>query len=181
MKDVLDTFLGFDPETLCSLPAFNFVRAAYAVVALVKLHSIASQPERDLSSIIDKDELQVEVYLQQLQKSLQAAVQTKKSKIASIFHLILQMLQMWFQRQCQTHVTSCDENRIPPDQSESHHGGSDQLTQSLTRDHETSAAFGLQEPEVEATEGAEFDFRALFEMNNGRLFETALGWMGGLA
>jgi len=125
-------------------------------------------------------------------------MQTKKSKITSIFHLILQMLQMWFRRQCQTHVTSCDKNRAPPDQfeshhgrsesesrhggseSKSHHGGSDQPTPSLTRDHGSSAAF-VQEPEVEATDWAEFDFRALLEMNNGGLFETALGWMGGLA
>ena len=180
VKDVLDIFLSFDPETLCSLPVFNFVRAAYAVVVLIKLHSIASQPDRGLFGIIDKDELQVEVYLQQLLKSLQAAVQTKKSKITSIFYLILQMLQLWFRRQCQAHVTPTDENRVPPDQPESHHCGSDQITPGLTRDHETSAAFELQEPEVEATDWAEIDFTALFEMNNGRLFETALGLMGGL-
>jgi hypothetical protein len=196
-KNVLDIFLGYDTETLCTIPTFNFPRAAYAAVVLVKIHFIASQSEGNIFSIIDKEKLQAENYLQRLLESSQAVIQMRK-----LFNLVMQMLQFWFQRQCRT----SDEEPMVLRQPDGTHYDNYRLAVGSSRGVEASSptckgrsdsgefplstseesVFSdtgavLLKPQAEAADWAGSDFETLFDMDNGRLFETALGWLGALA
>lgn len=99
VRSILDIFLSFDTDTLCSIPIFHFVRTAYAVFAMMKIHFAASRIDSDLYYVMDNGDLNVEFYLDQLLKSLQEVAQTRKLRVAAIFRLVLLMLRTWFQRQ----------------------------------------------------------------------------------
>lgn len=139
---------------------------------------MASQPDGILLNIVDIDELQTELYLRRLFETTKAVMQTGKLKLASIFNIILYMLQLWFQRQCR------GSNEDGPDGD--HRGGINQSREGHDTSNRTSEAFinAVSEKSVLSGVGTEaevagVDFTTLFDADNGRLFETALGWMGG--
>jgi hypothetical protein len=99
VKSILDLFLSFDPDTLCSIPVFYFVRSAYAVFAMMKIHFAASRIDGGLYGVMDSEDLNVEYYLDELLKSLQEVAQERKLRVAAVFRLVLLMLRTWFQRQ----------------------------------------------------------------------------------
>ncbi|KAI9680949.1 MAG: hypothetical protein M1829_001029 [Trizodia sp. TS-e1964] len=96
---VFDTFLSFGPETMRILPVFNFVRVAYAVVVLIKMHSASIAPRSELGKVFRPEDLKVEYYLDLLLDRFRIAAQDDKSKAASKFSMILVMFKTWFQRQ----------------------------------------------------------------------------------
>jgi hypothetical protein len=197
--NVLDIFLGYDPETITLLPVFNFVRVAYAAVVLIKIHFRASRPDSDCSSIIDKRDLNTESYLQRLVESLQR-LETARRGMASIFYVVLQMLQMWFdwfQKRCQNDAeASGAEGGFPfkirsgDNQEESSSRNAISATTS-----QTPAWTPAWTPQITGPQGStsgnlheigdmmEVDFQALFESDSGLFdtspglfFETAMGW-----
>jgi hypothetical protein len=197
VHNVFDIFLGYDAETIASLPVFNFVRVAYAAVVLIKIHIRATRPDSDCSSIIDKRDLNTESYLQRLVESLQRLEPVNKG-MGVLFYFVLQMLQMWFdwfQKRCQNDaeaseaedgfpfkMRSCGDNQ----EGESSNGNDIPTTTSRTP---------AWMPQITGPQGStsgylqeigdimEVDFQALFESDGGAcdtapglLFETAMGW-----
>jgi hypothetical protein len=194
--NVLDIFLSYDPQTITSLPVFNFVRVAYAAVVLIKIHFRASRPDSDCSSIIDKRDLNTESYLQRLGESLQR-LDAATLGLASIFYFVVQMLQMWFdwvQKRCQNDaeasgaedgfpfkIRSCSDNQ---EESSSRNDISTTTSQTPAWTPQITGAPGSTSGNLhEIGDMMEVDFQALFESDSGLFdtspglfFETAMGW-----
>ncbi len=98
VRNVFDIFLSFNIDTLCSVPTIHYVRTAYAVFAMMKIHFAANRLDSDLQEMVNID-LNVEFYIDKLVKSLQEVSRTRKLRVAAIFRLVLLILRTWFQRQ----------------------------------------------------------------------------------
>jgi len=96
---IFETFLRFNVETIRCLPIFNFIRVAYAVVVLIKMYFAATTPNSELGKVIDKDNMKVEQYLDDLVEVFRAAAADEKSRPAAKFFMVLIMLKTWFHRQ----------------------------------------------------------------------------------
>ncbi|KAH0543555.1 hypothetical protein FGG08_002116 [Glutinoglossum americanum] len=99
IHDCFRIFLSFDSTTMRCIPIYNFVRMAYAVVALIKMYLAASAPNSELGKIFKKEEMKVEYYLDALLDILRATADDDKYKPAAKFCMILLMLKTWFQKQ----------------------------------------------------------------------------------
>lgn len=98
---IFDTFLTLDVHTIRSLPVFNFVRVAYAVVVLIKLYFAASSPKSELGKVINKDHMKVEQHLHNLLEKFRATAAEDRSRPAAKFLVVLVMIRSWFQKQTQ--------------------------------------------------------------------------------
>lgn len=201
-KNVLDIFSSLDTETLSSIPIFGFVRTAYSVVALMKVHLMALRSKEGPFSFIDTDDLEVEVYIDRILASLQTVIGARKLRLASIFHVVLEMLRSWFQTQCR--VTSGDyQNDLqrpePVRPGWNGHPGADRgghperpnTINSARQSDDTMMTFvnngmapsfldsGTSLPENQPVDFGDIDFATLFYSDDGSLFETALGWFAG--
>ncbi|KAI9778728.1 MAG: hypothetical protein M1839_007959 [Geoglossum umbratile] len=92
------TFLSFDVADMRCLPIYNFVRMAYAAVALIKLYLSASFPNSELGKVFKKEDMKVEYYLDALLDILRATAEDDKFKPAAKFGMIILMLKTWFQK-----------------------------------------------------------------------------------
>ncbi|TVY73392.1 Transcriptional regulator WAR1 [Lachnellula suecica] len=102
---IFETFFQFDIETIRCLPIFNFIRVAYAVVVLIKMYFAAAQPNSELGKVINKDNMKVEQYLDNLVATFKAAAADEKSRPSAKFLMVLIMLKTWFHRQREGTVT----------------------------------------------------------------------------
>jgi hypothetical protein len=98
VKNLFDIFLSLDTDTLCSIPVFHYLRTAYTVFTMMKIHFATRSFDSGLHEMMDND-LNVEFYLDELLKSLQEVSRTRKLRVAAIFSLVLLVLRTWFQRQ----------------------------------------------------------------------------------
>lgn len=96
---ILETFLSLEISTIRTLPIFHFVRVAYAVVVLIKMYFAAAAPSGELGKVIDKDNMKVEVYLDDLLEKFKEAATGDKSRPSAKFMMVLVMLKTWFHRQ----------------------------------------------------------------------------------
>jgi hypothetical protein len=103
---IFETFLSLDVEVIRALPIFQFVRVAYAVVALIKMYFAAATPNSELGKVIDKDNMKVDYYLDGLLETFRATAEDEKSRPASKFLMVLVMLKTWFHRQ--------KDGKVPP-------------------------------------------------------------------
>ncbi|KAI9796185.1 MAG: hypothetical protein M1833_006436 [Piccolia ochrophora] len=96
---IFNTFLSNDVEYVRTLPIFNFVRIAYAVVVLTKMYFAVTAPNSELGKVISKDDLRIERYLDGLLEKYRAVAEDDKCRAASKFLMVLVMLKTWFQKQ----------------------------------------------------------------------------------
>ncbi|GAB0132152.1 hypothetical protein EsDP_00000596 [Epichloe bromicola] len=96
IDETLQTFLAMDIPAIRCLPVFNFVRVAYAVVILMKMHFPASNPSSGLGKVINKDHMRVAYYLEALLDKFSATAADETCRPASKFLLVLVMLRTWF-------------------------------------------------------------------------------------
>lgn len=96
---IFDCFLTFDVDTVRCLPVGHFVRVAYAVVVLIKMHFAAAAPNSELGKVINKDDMKVDYYLNRLVDIFKASAAEEKSRPAAKFLMVLIMLRTWFLRQ----------------------------------------------------------------------------------
>lgn len=199
VKNVLDIFLSFDIESLCSIPVFHYVRTAYAVFAMMKIHFATSRLDNDLHTMMDND-LNVEFYLDELLKCLQEVSRTRKLRAAAIFRLILLMLRTWFQRQ---------KAQVDPDRMHIPRG--DTILHTVLRTADTISKDGSSkaidaattyssspmqtmaenampssveswplDPDEEMLPWNEFDFEFFLETDDSMVLQVALERLGGL-
>src|SRR5579862_9478044 len=71
-------FLSFNAVDIRCLPIYNFVRMAYAAVALIKLYLAASFPNSELGKVFKKEDMKVEYYLDALLDILKATAEDDK-------------------------------------------------------------------------------------------------------
>ena len=95
---IFDTFLSMDPASIRCLPAFNFVRVAYATVVLIRIYFAASNPNSELGKIIDKDSMKVEQSLHDLLEKFRVTAADDKARPASKFLVVLVMIKSWFHK-----------------------------------------------------------------------------------
>ena len=96
---VLDIFLSFSVEDVQTIPTFHFLRIAYAVVCLVRLHRAAMKPESEIGTAIPTASMDVEGYVTRLLTFMQLAAAEEKCRPAQNFQLALRMIMIWFKRQ----------------------------------------------------------------------------------
>ncbi len=134
-------FLELDVNTIRCLPVMHYVRIAYAIVMLIKMHYAAgdtpSGKPSALGAVIAKESMGVEGVLDQLLEKFNAIVyegvekveeeegqREGKSKSGTKFLMVLKMLRTVFQRQAvmekrkagQANGTSADASRQPSQQ-----------------------------------------------------------------
>ncbi|EXL49431.1 hypothetical protein FOCG_09793 [Fusarium oxysporum f. sp. radicis-lycopersici 26381] len=102
IKEMLGTFLAMDVFSIRCLPVFNFVRVAYAVVMLIKLYFSASAAGSELGRVIDKEDMQVGKYLDNLLDKFRATAAEDRCRPAAKFLVVLVMLRSWFYRQAES-------------------------------------------------------------------------------
>lgn len=115
IDETLQTFLAMDIPAIRCLPVFNFVRVAYAVVILMKMHFSASNPSSELGKVINKDHMRVAYYLEALLDKFSATAADETCRPASKFLLVLVMLRTWFLK----HAKSESRVERPPSSSSS--------------------------------------------------------------
>lgn len=93
---IFDTFLSMEPASIRCLPAFNFVRVAYATVVLIRIYFAASSPNSELGKIIDKDSMKVEQNLHDLLEKFRVTAADDRARPASKFLVVLVMIKSWF-------------------------------------------------------------------------------------
>ncbi|MCJ1380609.1 hypothetical protein MMC17_003717 [Xylographa soralifera] len=96
---VLDIFLSFSIEDIQTIPTFHFLRIAYAVVCLVRLHRAAIKPASEIGKAIPTGNMDIEGYISRLLTLMQRAAADEKSRPAQNFQLALRMIMIWFKRQ----------------------------------------------------------------------------------
>lgn len=102
IHEVLQTFLSFSVEDIRTIPSFHFVRIAYAVVYLLRLHCSVIKPESQLGKAMPKEYMQVDSHLTQFLYLLQAAAADEKSKLAHSFQSALKVVKVYFDHQKDT-------------------------------------------------------------------------------
>lgn len=110
IDDIFDTFLAMDISSIRCLPVFNFVRVAYAVVVLMKMFFSASNTGSDLGTVINRDNMRVQHYLDSLLEKFRATAAEDKCRPASKFLVVLAMLRSWFVKQNSTATTQSSGN-----------------------------------------------------------------------
>ena len=99
LQAIVGIILSYDTDTVRVLPIFNFVRVAYAVVCLTKLHFAVTSPNSELGKVISREDLKVEQNLDGLLEIYRMAAEGDKCRPASKFLMVLLMLKTWFQKQ----------------------------------------------------------------------------------
>ncbi|KAL2757385.1 hypothetical protein ACRALDRAFT_2088851, partial [Sodiomyces alcalophilus JCM 7366] len=90
---IIETFLGMDVTTIRCLPVFNFSRVAYSLIVLLRTYSAVSTPATGLATIINKDDIRVDHYLDAVFDKFRAVAAEDKSRAASKFLMIIAMLR----------------------------------------------------------------------------------------
>jgi hypothetical protein len=92
---ILDTILSIELDILLTLPVIFCVRAIYAIVCLMKMWvSVTSSGE--VSSIIKKEDLQIEMYLERLVTMFNAIVSRDAQSPHGKFYFVAKRLQERF-------------------------------------------------------------------------------------
>ncbi|KAK6412753.1 hypothetical protein LTR95_017927, partial [Oleoguttula sp. CCFEE 5521] len=95
---LLELFLSLDPATARALPVFSYVRMSYAVFLLAKLHLSASSKRSKLVSLIDRESLQAEHYMDRAILHVRDVIGEQACRVPSIFLALLFKLRQWCQR-----------------------------------------------------------------------------------
>lgn len=95
---IFNTFFSYDLNTVRALPIFYFVRVAYAVVVLVKMHFAVNAVNSEVGKIINKDDLQVEYHLNRLLDIFETISKEDAFRPANKFLNILLKLRDWFEK-----------------------------------------------------------------------------------
>lgn len=77
---IFETFLSLEVDVVRSQPVFHFVRAAYAVIVLIKMYFTAASSNSELGKVIDKDNMKVEQYLDGLLEKFRAAAEDDRCR-----------------------------------------------------------------------------------------------------
>jgi len=95
---IFNTFFSYDLMTVRALPIFYFVRVAYAVVVLVKMHFAVNAVNSEVGKIINKDDLNVESHLNRLLDIFETISKEDAFRPANKFLIILLKLRDWFEK-----------------------------------------------------------------------------------
>ena len=98
IDEIFSTFLSIDVDTIRVLPVMHFVRVAYAIAILIKVYFAATTPGNPFASIVDKDNMKVEQYLDDLLEKFKEIAKDEKSRPGSKFLMVLFMLRNCFYR-----------------------------------------------------------------------------------
>lgn len=98
IDEIFEIFLSLDVDIIRVLPVMHFVRVAYAIAILMKVYFAATSPGNPFGSVVDKDNMKVEVYLEQLLHKFKEIVGKEKSRPGSKFLMVLIMLRNCFYR-----------------------------------------------------------------------------------
>ncbi|OAA73172.1 Zn(2)-C6 fungal-type DNA-binding domain protein [Cordyceps fumosorosea ARSEF 2679] len=107
---IFATFLALDVESIRCLPVFNFVRVAYAVVVLMKMHfsvtaaaaaaaAAGGEAGSDLAVVFPREALRVRQHLDALLDKFRETAAGDRCRPASKFLVVLAMLRSWFVKQ----------------------------------------------------------------------------------
>lgn len=111
---IFDTFFAFDVAMIRALPIVYFVRVAYAVVVLIKLHFAITAPGSEVGKIVTKEELNVEHYLDNLLGIFIAMADDDAFRPNNKFLMILGKLREWFQKNKESKDLPRDSSRFNP-------------------------------------------------------------------
>lgn len=98
IDEIFQTFLSLDVDIIRVLPVMHFVRVAYAIAILIKVYFAATSPGNPFASIVDKDNMKVDQYLDDLLQKFKEIVGDDKSRPGSKFLMVLIMLRNCFYR-----------------------------------------------------------------------------------
>jgi hypothetical protein len=93
--DLIDAFVDMGPEIARFQPIFVFVRVSFAAFVLAKLCLSAYSPQSRLASVIDRERLHAEPYVDKLILFVQDVVGPKGRHVPSLFLALLFKLRQW--------------------------------------------------------------------------------------
>ena len=101
IKHIFEIFLNMEVYSIRCLPAFSFVRIAYAVVILIRIHLSVISPKTELGKVMKKEDIEVEKWIEKLLEKFKVTMAEDKNRPAAKFFFVLGMLRQWFQAQKQ--------------------------------------------------------------------------------
>ncbi|KAA8633159.1 hypothetical protein SMACR_05948 [Sordaria macrospora] len=101
IKHIFEIFLNMEIHSIRCLPAFSFVRIAYAVVILIRIHLSVISPKTELGKVMKKEDIEVEKWIEKLLEKFKVTMAEDKNRPAAKFFFVLGMLRQWFQAQKQ--------------------------------------------------------------------------------
>jgi hypothetical protein len=93
--DLINAFVGMGPEVARFQPIFIFVRVSFAAFVLAKLCLSAYSPESRLASVIERERLHAEPYVDKLILFVQDVVGPRSRHVPSLFLALLFKLRQW--------------------------------------------------------------------------------------
>jgi hypothetical protein len=96
---IFNIFLDLHVDVIRAIPVFSFVRIAYAMIVLIKLHFAAGCFNSELGKVISQEDMRVEWYLDRLLSRFRQAAESDKCRPAQKFLMVLVMLKSYFQKQ----------------------------------------------------------------------------------
>ncbi|KAH7132669.1 hypothetical protein B0J11DRAFT_233390 [Dendryphion nanum] len=95
-QSLLDCFTQFSPERLQKAPNVLFVRAIYALVALMKADYAVGTDAQGMGEVLDSKSLKVEYYLTAVLQKTSAAIGPRNCRVPSHWHFVLtNKLKSW--------------------------------------------------------------------------------------
>lgn len=95
----LDTICSVEIRSMICLPTAALARTSYAVVALIKLYSLASTPDTKVGQVIDPASLKVEYYLDKVTSHYKIASEQDGGRALAKFSSVMNLLRSWFIKQ----------------------------------------------------------------------------------
>lgn len=111
IEGIFETFLGMSIEAIRCLPVFNYVRVAYAVVVLMKMHFSTLNHKSELGAVIGRENMRVQHYLDALMEKFRLTAVDDKCRPASKFLVVLAMLRSWFMKQGKPDTKTNDKDK----------------------------------------------------------------------
>lgn len=93
--DLINAFVGMGPDVARFQPIFIFVRVSFAAFVLAKLCLSAYSPESRLASVIERERLHAEPYVDKLILFVQDVVGPRSRHVPSLFLALLFKLRQW--------------------------------------------------------------------------------------
>ncbi|KAH8679662.1 hypothetical protein BGZ60DRAFT_481025 [Tricladium varicosporioides] len=96
---LLDMYINMQVEMMRALPIYNFVRMAYGIVVLTKLHISSKTPGSHIGSVLNEKNIKLEYYLEALVETLGVAVGPMECRAPFTFLGLVMRLQIWYKSQ----------------------------------------------------------------------------------
>jgi hypothetical protein len=91
-----EIFASLDRHILQCVPTLHFIRSAYVLTVLIRLHCAAAVPGSKLGQVFRPADFKIEVILDKILGQLKLAVEADSGRTVARFLVIMTMMKTWY-------------------------------------------------------------------------------------